>query len=80
MHKSLTLLLVLVSLTGCGGLPQKQTPAFVPPASCLEHSPEVPEPRADLFEYVQDLIVQYSDVAVLREQCRSALLKEETWN
>jgi hypothetical protein len=30
-----------------------------------------------MFEYAADLIVQYTDLAVLREQCRSALVKEQ---
>lgn len=70
------LLLVLLSLTGCAGSLKRVTPVFVPPASCLEHSQEIPPPKPDLFEYASDLIVLYSDSAVLREQCRAALVKE----
>lgn len=66
--------LVLFSLTGCAGLSKPVTPVFVPPASCLEHAADIPEPKPDLIEYVQDLIVLYSDGAVLREQCRAALV------
>jgi len=53
-----------------------RTQVFVPPASCLERPAEVPEPQRDLYVYVQDLIVLYSDSAVLREQCRGALIKD----
>lgn len=69
--------LVLLSLAGCAGSLKPETPVFVPPASCLEHAQEIPEPKPDLIEYVGDLIVLYSDGAVLREQCRAALLKEK---
>ena len=76
MRKHLALLLVLTSLTGCAGLQTQRTPVFVPPASCLEHAAEIPEPKPDLIEYIEDLIVLYSDSAVLREQCRAALLEK----
>lgn len=69
--------LALLSLAGCAGSLKPVTPVFVPPASCLEHAQEIPEPKPDLIEYVGDLIVLYSDGAVLREQCRAALLKEK---
>ena len=69
-------LLVLTSLTGCAGLQTQRTPVFVPPASCLEHAAEIPNPKPDLIEYIEDLIVLYSDNAVLREQCRAALLEK----
>ena len=76
MRKSLALLLLTASLTGCAGLQTQRTPVFVPPASCLEHAAEIPEPKPDLIEYLEDLIVLYSDSAVLREQCRAALLEK----
>ena len=76
MRKSLALLLLSLSLTGCTGLQTQRTPVFVPPASCLEHAAEIPEPKPDLIEYIEDLIVLYSDSAVLREQCRAALLEK----
>ena len=76
MRKSLALLLLSLSLTGCAGLQTQRTPVFVPPASCLEHAAEIPEPKPDLIEYIKDLIVLYSDSAVLREQCRAALLEK----
>lgn len=76
MRAILIPLLLLLSLTGCAGSQKRLTPAFVPPASCLEHAAELPEPQADLYEFVQDLIVLYSDSAVLREQCRAALTKD----
>ena len=76
MRKSLALLLLSLSLTGCAGLQTQRTPGFVPPASCLEHAAEIPEPKPDLIEYIEDLIVLYSDSAVLREQCRAALLEK----
>ena len=76
MRKSLALLLLSLSLTGCAGLQKPVTPVFVPPASCLEHAAEIPEPKPDLIEYIEDLIVLYSDSAVLREQCRAALLEK----
>ena len=76
MRKSLALLLLSLSLTGCTGLQTQRTPVFVPPASCLEHAAEIPEPKPDLIEYTEDLIVLYSDSAVLREQCRAALLEK----
>lgn len=76
MRAILIPLLLLLSLTGCAGSPKLLTPVFVPPASCLEHAAELPEPRQDLYEFVQDLIELYSESAVLREQCRAALVKE----
>ena len=76
MRKSLALLLLSLSLTGCAGLQTQRTPVLVPPASCLEHAAEIPEPKPDLIEYIEDLIVLYSDSAVLREQCRAALLEK----
>ena len=76
MRKSLALLLLSLSLTGCAGSQTQRTPVFVPPASCLEHAAEIPEPKPDLIEYIEDLIVLYSDSAVLREQCRAALLEK----
>ena len=76
MRKHLAVLLVLTSLTGCAGLQKPVPPVFVPPASCLEHAAEIPEPKPDLIEYIEDLIVLYSDSAVLREQCRAALLEK----
>lgn len=76
MRKHLAVLLVLTSLTGCAGLQKPVTPVFVPPASCLEHAAEIPKPKPDLIEYIEDLIVLYSDSAVLREQCRAALLEK----
>ena len=76
MRKHLAILLVLTSLTGCAGLQKTVTPVYVPPASCLEHAAEIPEPTPDLIEYIEDLIVLYSDSAVLREQCRAALLEK----
>lgn len=48
----------------------------MPPASCLERAAELPEPQADLYVLVQDLIVLYSGSAVLREQCRAALVED----
>ena len=74
MRKSLALLLLSLSLTGCAGLQTQRTPVFVPPASCLEHAAEIPNPKPDLIEYIEDLIVLYSDSATLREQCRAALI------
>ena len=76
MRKQLAVLLVLTSLTGCAGLQKPVTPVYVPPASCLEHAAEIPNPKPDLIEYIEDLIVLYSDSAVLREQCRAALLEK----
>ena len=76
MRKSLALLLLTASLTGCAGLQTQRTPVFVPPASCLEHAAEIPNPKPDLIEYIEDLIVLYSDSATLREQCRAALLEK----
>ena len=76
MRKHLALLLVLTSLTGCAGLQTQRTPVFVPPARCLEHAAEIQKPKPDLIEYIEDLIVLYSDSAVLREQCRAALLEK----
>lgn len=76
MRKSLAPLLLSLSLTGCAGLQTQRTPVFVPPASCLEHAAEIPNPKPDLIEYIEDLIVLYSDNAVLREQCRAALLEK----
>lgn len=76
MRKSLALLLLTASLTGCAGLQKPVTPVFVPPASCLEHAAEIPNPKPDLIEYIEDLIVLYSDSAVLREQCRAALIEK----
>ena len=76
MRKSLALLLLSLSLTGCAGLQTQRTPVFVPPASCLEHAAEIPEPKPDLIEYIEDLIVLYSDSSVLREQCRAALIEK----
>ena len=76
MRKHLALLLVLTNLTGCAGSQTQRTPVFVPPASCLEHAAEIPEPKPDLIEYIEDLVVLYSDSAVLREQCRAALLEK----
>ena len=78
MHKSLALLLLTASLTGCAGLQTQRTPVFVPPASCLEHAQELPSPSPDLIEYIENLIVLYSDSAVLREQCRAALIQKST--
>lgn len=76
MRKSLALLLLTASLTGCAGLQTQRTPVFVPPASCLEHAQELPTPGTDLIGYIEDLIVLYSDSAVLREQCRAALVEK----
>lgn len=76
MRKSLALLLLSLSLTGCAGLQTQRTPVFVPPASCLEHAAEIQKPKPDLIEYIEDLIVLYNDSAVLREQCRAALLEK----
>ncbi len=76
MRKSLAPLLLSLSLTGCAGLQTQRTPVFVPPASCLEHAAEIPNPKPDLIEYIEDLIVLYSDSAVLREQCRAALIEK----
>ncbi len=76
MRKSLAMLLLSLSLTGCAGSQTQRTPVFVPPASCLEHAEEIPKPKPDLIEYIEDLIVLYSDSAVLREQCRAALLEK----
>ena len=74
MRKSLALLLLSLSLTGCAGLQTQRTPVFVPPASCLEHAQELPSPGPDLIEYIENLVLLYSDSAVLREQCRAALI------
>jgi len=76
MRKSLALLLALTSLTGCAGLQTQRTPVFVPPASCLEHAQELPSPGPDLIEYIENLVLLYSDSAVLREQCRAALIEK----
>ena len=76
MRKSLALLLLSLSLTGCAGLQTQRTPVFVPPASCLEHAQEVPSPGPDLIEYIENLVLLYSDSAVLREQCRAALIEK----
>ena len=76
MRTLLIPLLLTLSLTGCAGSLKPRTQVFVPPASCLERPAEVPEPQRDLYVYVQDLIVLYSDSAVLREQCRGALIKD----
>lgn len=48
---------------------------FVPPASCLEHARELPEPGPDVLTYIEEVVVLYSDSAVLREQCRAALIE-----
>jgi hypothetical protein len=77
MRMTLVIMLTALTLTGCAGSLKPQTPAFVPPASCIEHAQDVPAPKVDMFEYAADLIVQYTDLAVLREQCRSALVKEQ---
>ena len=76
MRKSLALLLLSLSLTGCAGLQTQRTPVFVPPASCLEHAQELPSPGPDLIEYIENLVLLYSDSAVLREQCRAALVEK----
>ena len=76
MRKSLALLLLSLSLTGCAGSPTQRTPVFVPPASCLEHAQELPSHGPDLIEYIENLVLLYSDSAVLREQCRAALIQE----
>lgn len=76
MRKSLALLVLIGSLTGCAGLQTQRTPVFVPPASCLEHAQELPSPIHDLIEYIENLIILYSDSAVLREQCRAALVQK----
>ena len=76
MRKSLALLLLSLSLTGCAGLQTQRTPVFVPPASCLEHAQELPSPGPDLIEYIENLVLLYSDSAVLREQCRAALIEK----
>ena len=75
MRKSLALLAVLLSLTGCAALQKQQTPVFVPPASCLEQAHELPEPVPDLIGYIEEIVRLYGDSAVLREQCRAALLE-----
>ena len=80
MRKSLALLLLSLSLTGCAGLQTQRTPVFVPPASCLEHAQELPSPIPDLIEYIENLIILYSDSAVLREQCRAALVQKSQEN
>ena len=80
MRKSLALLLLTASLTGCAGLQTQRTPVFVPPASCLEHAQELPSPGPDLIEYIENLIILYSDSAVLREQCRAALVQKSQGN
>ena len=74
MRKSLALLLLSLSLTGCAGLQTQRTPVFVPPVSCLEHAQELPSPGPDLIEYIENLVLLYTDSAVLREQCRAALI------
>ena len=76
MRKSLAMLLLSLSLTGCAGLQTQRTPVFVPPASCLEHAAELPSPIPDLIEYIENLVLLYSDSAVLREQCRAALIEK----
>ena len=76
MRKHLALLLLSLSLTGCAGLQTQRTPVFVPPASCLEHAQELPSPGPDLIEYIENLVLLYSDSAVLREQCRAALIEK----
>ena len=76
MRKSLALMLLSLSLTGCAGLQTQRTPVFVPPASCLEHAQELPSPGPDLIEYIENLVLLYSDSAVLREQCRAALIEK----
>ena len=77
MQKSLALLLVLASLTGCASLPKQGTPVFVPPASCIEPAQELPVAGPDLLDYIADITVQYVDLAVLRNQCRTALTKSQ---
>ena len=76
MRKSLALLLLSLSLPGCAGSQTQRTPVFVPPASCLEHAQELPSPGPDLIEYIENLVLLYSDSAVLREQCRAALMEK----
>lgn len=75
--RTILMSLVLLSLTGCASSSKLVMPVFVPPASCLEHAQELPAPKPDLIEYIGDLIVLYSDSAILREQCRAALVKEQ---
>lgn len=45
----------------------------MPPASCLDLSVELPAPKADLLDYIEEVVVLYADLAVRREQCREAL-------
>ena len=71
----LALLLAVLTLTGCAGLRTPETARYEPPASCLEPAEPIPEPYADLFDYASTLIVQYTELAVQREQCRAALTR-----
>ena len=73
---ALGLLLLSVSFGGCKSLPTQVQPGYAVPASCLERAKDVPEPVQDLYRYAQDLIVQYTDLAVQHEQCRAGLIQE----
>jgi len=76
MRKNLGVLLALLSLSACSALPKPQ-PQRLPPASCIEPAPPLPDPKADLMLYTEELILNLTELSVLRNQCRGALLPKE---
>lgn len=76
MRLNLSLCFLALSLTACSALPTRPMQAFEPPASCLELPLELPRASADAIADHEDLIVQYVGLAVLRVQCRDALIIE----
>lgn len=72
---SLALLSLTLSLSGCAVSKTPATPPFEAPASCLEAADPLPAIKADIIESYEDVVVLYTKVAVLRNQCRAALIQ-----
>lgn len=69
-------LLTLLSLTACGSSkPLLMQQSVQPPAVCLQDVNPVPEPHADLAEFILDVIQEYTALGVRSAQCKASLLE-----